>query len=133
MVIYITMISVLGLLAMIVSLWDKFAQPAFRPVRATIFVAMGLSAVFPAAHLLFVDGLEFLYQKASLVWMLLMGFMYIAGAAIYATRIPERWFPGRCDLWVVEQTRSSFTPDVAFIKKSIEDLIEKLSPCFSRR
>ncbi|VDL80118.1 unnamed protein product [Nippostrongylus brasiliensis] len=27
---------------------------------------------------------------------------------------------------VVEQTRSRFTPDVAFIKKSIEDLIEKL-------
>uniref|UniRef100_A0A0N4W6I9 Adiponectin receptor protein n=1 Tax=Haemonchus placei TaxID=6290 RepID=A0A0N4W6I9_HAEPC len=99
MIIYITMISVLGLLAMIVSLWDKFAQPAFRPLRAGIFVAMGLSAVFPAAHLLFVDGLDFLYMKASLVWMLLMGGTYIGGAAIYATRIPERFFPGRCDLW----------------------------------
>ncbi|VDO20401.1 unnamed protein product [Haemonchus placei] len=66
MMIYITMISVLGLLAMIVSLWDKFAQPAFRPLRAVIFVAMGLSAVFPAAHLLFVDGLEFLYKKVCL-------------------------------------------------------------------
>lgn len=30
MAIYITMISVLGVLAMIVSLWDKFAEPSYR-------------------------------------------------------------------------------------------------------
>ncbi|EPB65166.1 hypothetical protein ANCCEY_15771, partial [Ancylostoma ceylanicum] len=63
MIIYITMISVLGLLAMIVSLWDKFAQPKYRAIRAGVFVAMGLSAIFPAAHMLIVDGLEFMYKK----------------------------------------------------------------------
>ncbi|KAK5966804.1 Adiponectin receptor protein [Trichostrongylus colubriformis] len=116
MVIYITMISVLGLLAMIVSLWDKFSEPAYRPLRAGVFVAMGLSAVIPAAHLLFVDGLDFLYQKASLVWMLLMGGMYIGGATIYATRIPERWFPGRCDLWFQShQLFHTFVVIAAFI------------------
>ncbi|CAJ0603013.1 unnamed protein product [Cylicocyclus nassatus] len=99
MIIYITMITVLGVLAMIVSLWDKFAEPMFRPVRAGVFVAMGLSALVPAAHMMYVDGLDFMYHKASLVWMVSMGSMYIGGAAIYATRIPERWFPGRCDLW----------------------------------
>nr|CDJ86926.1 Hly-III related domain containing protein [Haemonchus contortus] len=127
MMIYITMISVLGLLAMIVSLWDKFAQPAFRPLRAVIFVAMGLSAVFPAAHLLFVDGLEFLYKKASLVWMLLMGGMYIGGAAIYATRIPERFFPGRCDLWFQShQLFHTFVVIAAFIHfHSITEMAQK--------
>lgn len=30
MIIYITMISILGIAAMIVSLWDKFAEPKFR-------------------------------------------------------------------------------------------------------
>ncbi|KIH48019.1 hypothetical protein ANCDUO_21915, partial [Ancylostoma duodenale] len=63
MVIYITMISVLGLLAMVVSLWDKFAQPKYRAFRAGVFVAMGLSAIFPAAHMLIVDGLEFMYKR----------------------------------------------------------------------
>ncbi|PIO73191.1 hypothetical protein TELCIR_04839 [Teladorsagia circumcincta] len=127
MVIYITMISVLGLLAMIVSLWDKFSEPAYRPLRAIIFVAMGLSAVFPAAHLLFVDGVEFLYTKASLVWMLLMGFMYISGAAIYATRIPERWFPGRCDLWFQShQLFHTFVVIAAFIHfHSITEMAKK--------
>lgn len=41
----------------------------------------------------------FLFQ-AGLGWMLAMGGMYIGGAAIYAIRIPERWFPGKCDIWV---------------------------------
>ncbi|EYC32819.1 hypothetical protein Y032_0002g1109 [Ancylostoma ceylanicum] len=116
MIIYITMISVLGLLAMIVSLWDKFAQPKYRAIRAGVFVAMGLSAIFPAAHMLIVDGLEFMYKKASLVWMLSMGAMYIGGAAIYATRIPERWFPGKCDLWFQShQLFHTFVVIAAFI------------------
>ena len=38
--------------------------------------------------------------KAGLGWMLLMVGMYINEAAIYAIRIPERWFPEKCDLWV---------------------------------
>ncbi|KHJ77171.1 hypothetical protein OESDEN_23209, partial [Oesophagostomum dentatum] len=116
MVIYITMISVLGLLAMIVSLWDKFAEPKYRPIRAGVFIAMGLSAIIPAAHLLIVDGFDFLYKKASLVWMLLMGGMYIGGATIYATRIPERWFPGKCDLWFQShQLFHTFVVIAAFI------------------
>ncbi|VDO23981.1 unnamed protein product [Haemonchus placei] len=88
---------------------------------------MGLSAVFPAAHLLFVDGLEFLYKKASLVWMLLMGGMYIGGAAIYATRIPERFFPGRCDLWFQShQLFHTFVVIAAFIHfHSITEMAQK--------
>ncbi|VDO64511.1 unnamed protein product [Heligmosomoides polygyrus] len=116
MAIYITMISVLGVLAMIVSLWDKFAEPSYRPLRAGVFVAMGLSAVVPAAHLFVVDGFDFLYKKASLVWMLFMAAMYLGGAAIYATRIPERWFPGRCDLWFQShQLFHTFVVIAAFI------------------
>ena len=33
-IIYIASVSVLGILCIIVSLWDKFATPAYRPVRA---------------------------------------------------------------------------------------------------
>lgn len=33
-------------------------------------------------------------------WFYLMGAMYISGAALYAARIPERYFPGKCDIWV---------------------------------
>jgi len=97
MVAYLALITILGIMALIVSLWDKFASPRFRPVRALVFVAMGLSSIVPAFHMLVVDGLDFMFKYASLHWLLLMGSLYIGGAAIYATRFPERFFPGKCD------------------------------------
>ncbi|EFO22180.1 adiponectin receptor 1b [Loa loa] len=100
MIVYLTMISVLGLAAVIVSLWDKFAQPQYRPLRAVIFIAMGLSSVVPALHLLITDGISYLLSEASLFWFLLMGILYITGAVLYATRTPEKCFPGKFDLWL---------------------------------
>lgn len=87
---------------MTVSLWDKFAQPKFRPVRAGVFVAMGLSSIFPAIHLFYTDGVMLLFEQASLHWLLLMGALYLLGAGLYASRVPERCFPGKCDIWVSE-------------------------------
>ena len=29
-----------------------------------------------------------------------MASLYITGSALYAARIPERFFPGKCDNWV---------------------------------
>lgn len=31
--------------------------------------------------------------------MLIMGALYLTGALLYATRIPERFLPGKCDIW----------------------------------
>lgn len=95
--VYISLISLLGIIALVVSLWDKFSEPTFRPIRAGVFVAMGLSSVVPAAHTLIVDGLYYMFENASLHWLLLMAFFYLSGAALYATRFPERFFPGKCD------------------------------------
>ena len=38
--------------------------------------------------------------EASLGWLIFMGFLYITGALFYAFRIPERFFPGKVDIWV---------------------------------
>ncbi|VDN55882.1 unnamed protein product [Dracunculus medinensis] len=99
MIIYLTMINVLGVAALVVSLWDRFAKPHFRPVRAIVFVAMGLSSIFPVFHNLITDGPHFLLNELSLHWLVLMGVLYLIGAALYATRTPERFFPGKCDIW----------------------------------
>ncbi|KAK0399746.1 hypothetical protein QR680_003194 [Steinernema hermaphroditum] len=99
MFIYMAMITILGISAMIVSLWDKFAEPKFRPLRATVFVAMGLSSIVPAVHFFITDGLSILIEQGALYWLLAMGSMYLIGAALYAFRIPERFFPGKCDIW----------------------------------
>ncbi|CAG9538673.1 unnamed protein product [Cercopithifilaria johnstoni] len=100
MIMYLTMISILGIAAIIVSLWDKFAQPHYRPLRAVIFMTMGLSSVVPALDILINDGISYLLNEASLFWFILMGILYITGAVLYATRTPEKCFPGRFDLWL---------------------------------
>lgn len=96
---YLVLIFVLGSCCIVVSMWDKFAQPKFRPVRAGMFVGLGLSGVIPALHYVITDGFWHAINKAALGWLVLMAFLYIFGAVIYAARIPERLFPGKFDIW----------------------------------
>lgn len=99
-VIYLSVVCILGMASIIASLWDKFSQPNLRPVRAGVFMAFGLSGVIPAIHYLIMEGWMDKISKASIGWLVLMGLLYILGACFYALRIPERWFPGKCDIWV---------------------------------
>lgn len=96
---YLTLIFVLGSACIVVSLWDKFAEPQFRAVRAGVFIALGLSGVIPALHYVITDGFYHAVNYAALGWLSLMAVLYIVGALIYAIRIPERFFPGKFDIW----------------------------------
>ncbi|XP_017847523.1 adiponectin receptor protein isoform X2 [Drosophila busckii] len=98
-VIYLSVVCVLGCLSIIVSLWDKFSEPALRPLRAGVFMSFGLSGVIPAIHYSIMEGWVSQISRASLGWLILMGMLYILGALLYALRVPERWFPGKFDIW----------------------------------
>ncbi|XKL65198.1 hypothetical protein PGB90_005284 [Kerria lacca] len=98
-IVYTSIVLILGLSSIIVSLWDKFSEPSLRPLRATVFIIFGLSGIIPAVHYAFVEGWFNKIALASLGWLVLMGSLYIIGALIYAARIPERFFPGKCDIW----------------------------------
>lgn len=37
-------------------------------------------------------------KEMGLTWVVFQGLLYIIGASIYATRIPEKWYPGRFDV-----------------------------------
>ncbi|CAG5134603.1 unnamed protein product [Candidula unifasciata] len=95
---YLSLILFLGTLCIGVSMWDKFAQPHFRPFRAGVFVCLGLSGVIPAMHYVITDGFWHAFNFAAMGWLVLMALLYIVGAVIYAARIPERIFPGKCDI-----------------------------------
>jgi adiponectin receptor len=64
-----------------------------------MFVLMGLSAVFPMFHGIRLYGVAHMRESASLDWVVSQGALYILGAAIYATRVPEKWSPGKYDIW----------------------------------
>lgn len=95
---YWTMICSIGLGCVFVSVLPRFRTPRWRPFRAAMFVGMGLSAVFPVIHGLQLYGIEQMTRQIGLGWLLLQGFLYILGAAIYAARVPECLLPGKFDI-----------------------------------
>lgn len=123
--IYLIVVCILGLAAITVSQCDFFATPQYRGVRAGrktaaalpcrrsgdvlifngfffsgVFVGLGLSGVVPTLHFVISEGLFKATTMGQMGWLLLMAALYITGACLYAARIPERFFPGKCDIWV---------------------------------
>lgn len=123
--IYLIVVCTLGLAAITVSQCDFFATPQYRGVRAGrqtaaalpcrrsgdvlifngfffsgVFVGLGLSGVVPTLHFVISEGLFKATTMGQMGWLLLMAALYITGACLYAARIPERFFPGKCDIWV---------------------------------
>ncbi|KAG9510127.1 Adiponectin receptor protein [Fragariocoptes setiger] len=97
---YLAAVVSLALLSIWFSLDDKFGTAAYRPVRALVFVLFGGSGGVPALHWLYIHQ-DIIWThvnlKTSFLSLLLMGALYIFGAALYACRVPERFFPGKCD------------------------------------
>jgi hypothetical protein len=85
-------ICTLGVGCTAASVMPRFRTPAWRPVRAGMFVAMGLSAVFPTLDGLATYGWEQMQRQIGLFWLVLQGALYILGAGLYAvsqTRCPK--------------------------------------------
>ncbi|PKA50423.1 hypothetical protein AXF42_Ash013512 [Apostasia shenzhenica] len=94
---YLGLITILGCTTVAVSLIPAFQEPEYRAVRAGLFFGMGLSGVVPVLHKL----IAFRHQPEAVYttgYELLMGLLYGFGALLYATRIPERWKPGKFDI-----------------------------------
>ncbi|TNN12633.1 Adiponectin receptor protein isoform 1 [Schistosoma japonicum] len=99
-VFYLALIVALGTAAVIISMSSKFATPPYRPLRAGVFIALGLSGVIPSVHSTIINGFWPSVNYCSFGWLVLMGILYITGASIYSARVPERCFRGRFDLWL---------------------------------
>ncbi|KAK4265425.1 hypothetical protein QN277_026480 [Acacia crassicarpa] len=95
--IYLTSISLLGILVIITLLSPSLSAPQFRPFRATLFLSMGFSGVIPAAHALALHW-GHPHISVSLVYELAMALLYATGAGFYVSRFPERWKPGAFDI-----------------------------------
>ena len=98
-VVYISAISVLAVGTIFVSMVDKFATAAYRPVRATMFVCLGLFGVVPFSHFILLHGWEEAKNLAGVDGVVIVAGLYIFGAVLYGIRVPERFMPGRFDLW----------------------------------
>ncbi|KAI9916362.1 hypothetical protein PsorP6_017836 [Peronosclerospora sorghi] len=96
---YLVSISTMAALTFIVALLPVFSTPRFLVARTCIFLALGFFGVIPVTHLVWHFGFFDPHVTVMLGPLLLMGLLYTSGAIIYATKFPERFYPGRFDLW----------------------------------
>lgn len=88
-----------GAACAVVSLKEGFRTREWRPYRAAMFVAFGLSAVLPIVTGIFYYGFSEIYLRIQVKWVLLGGIFYITGAVLYGVRFPEKYAPGKYDIW----------------------------------
>eukprot|EP00128_Syssomonas_multiformis_P006271 Colp12_sorted_trinity150504_noHs@18781 len=97
--VYMIICTTLGVLTSLASLWDKIDQARYRNLRTAMYVSLGLSGIVPIVHGVILHGLELAQASAAVGWLALMGASYISGSLLYVARIPERFAPGKFDLF----------------------------------
>ncbi|SCU81802.1 LAMI_0B07734g1_1 [Lachancea mirantina] len=88
-----------GIACATVSLSDRFRTREWRPYRAMLFVAFGLSALIPIIAGAFRYGVKETWVRIQVKWVIFEGVFYILGAFLYGVRFPERVAPGKFDIW----------------------------------
>ncbi|KAK8102164.1 hypothetical protein PG984_015310 [Apiospora sp. TS-2023a] len=94
---YIGFLSATAIGCGVFTLRPKFRQPAYRTTRFLLYLFLGASLFAPIAHGLVLYGYPVLNSMMGLESFLGLAVINFSGSAVYAARIPERWFPGTFD------------------------------------
>ncbi|KAI1096419.1 HlyIII-domain-containing protein [Rostrohypoxylon terebratum] len=95
---YFAILSSTALGCGVFTLRPEFRKPTYRTTRFLMYCFLGASLFAPIVHGLFRVGREELENAMELWSFLGLALINFSGAAVYAMRIPERWFPGTFDL-----------------------------------
>lgn len=79
-------------------LQPEFRRPTYRTARFLVYCFLGASLFAPVVRGIWLYGWQTLNQRMQVTHFLGLAVINFAGAAVYAMRIPERWFPGTFDL-----------------------------------
>lgn len=90
-------ITILGAISVYLVAQERYTTPAYRTLRTNIFLALGLSAILPTAHLMTMYGVATVSHTMGMYHIMLSGLLYVVGALIYLARFPERVAPGKFD------------------------------------
>ncbi|KAJ5242225.1 uncharacterized protein N7469_000552, partial [Penicillium citrinum] len=77
----------------------RFRTLRWRNVRVGAYIALGASAFIPLLHGIQLYGLHYMLQYSGMKWYLLELVLYGGGVALYGSRTPERFSPGKYDIW----------------------------------
>ncbi|KAH6877655.1 hemolysin-III related-domain-containing protein [Alternaria rosae] len=90
--------TVVGLACAVATLHPSFSGPQSRHLRTALYLLLGASSFLPIAHGIHLYGVEDMNSRMSLGYYLGLGVCHGTGAMLYAARVPERWYPRRCDV-----------------------------------
>ncbi|KAI2623832.1 HlyIII-domain-containing protein [Hypomontagnella submonticulosa] len=95
---YFAILSGTALGCGVFTLRPQFRKPAYRTMRFLMYCFLGASLFAPVVHGLSRFGKVELDTAMGLRSFLGLALINFTGAAVYAVRIPERWFPKTFDL-----------------------------------
>jgi len=96
---YFGIIGVLCGSGVVLPWFNFFRHIQFRIWRTLYFVAMVAVSTFICAHSIYLVGLNNLTKLVQLEYFALELGIYLLGAWFYASKYPEKLFPGKLDVW----------------------------------
>ena len=86
------------------SMGDAVHKPKNSKWKAAMYASLGLSNVVPMVHFgirafLSHRNTEYLPFNRCFLLIVAVGAIYLLGLTIYTTKVPERFFPAKCDIW----------------------------------
>lgn len=95
---YWTLSTTFAVASAVFTLQPRFRQPTYRRVRFYMYSLLGLSCFIPIVHGILKTDYQTLDDTMSVSHFFGLGIVQFTGAAIYAARIPERFFPETFDI-----------------------------------
>lgn len=92
---YMILTAVLGVGGVILPWNPTFNGPEMAWARVAFFIGLGATGFFPIVQLSLSRGGDFVWAFYTPIAKSMA--VYVAGAFIYASKVPERWFPGMFD------------------------------------
>jgi adiponectin receptor len=97
-IVYNCMITILSFITAILVLHPRLQGLKYRSLRTSAFVLTALSGFAPIAHGLSLYGWERMWEQSGMPFWLGEGAVYGVGACLFASRWPEKKYPGKFDL-----------------------------------
>ena len=103
----------------VMSLTDKFNAREYRAFRVACFGLIVAFSAIPLLHCIIALGIERAVNEASLYHMLILVILDSLAGIVYSCRIPERFAPGRFDIWFHSHQECI---QISFLSSSLDHL-----------
>ncbi|KAI1395473.1 HlyIII-domain-containing protein [Hypoxylon fuscum] len=94
---YLTTTAVLGIAGTILPWHPRFNGQDMAWLRVGFFVGLGATGFMPVFQIMLTRGPAWAFEFYAGSNLLKSLFVYVLGACVYASKVPERWFPGAFD------------------------------------